>query len=302
MKTVKKLVFYRSFGGTTHNQKAPLKKGFSLIELVLAIVIVAIALAALPNIVTQTQKSNEFGIKQELTYSAETLMGRIISMPWDSVHIKEQCKKNCSDSECSDLKEMKKKIGKILGNNPNSCLDESKLITPIYLNNINNNNLSNRKGTAELFLKNGNDKILYDLSYRLQEFNSSKMNEFDKNSFGVNIGRNDIDDFGYGKNRSGKFTDSVHDNAGDFLSSINYDTNVVYFDDFNLKYNANDVVKIKFDREKDKKNSITNVKIVEVIVDDAETREKPKNIIKLFYYSANIGEYVYSKLDWKGKK
>ncbi|GKH61001.1 hypothetical protein CE91St25_13370 [Campylobacter ureolyticus] len=88
MKTVKKLVFYRSFGGITHVKKRSLKKGFSLIELVLAIVIVAIALASLPKIVSQTQKSNELAIKQELTYSAKTLMGRIVSMPWDSTALK----------------------------------------------------------------------------------------------------------------------------------------------------------------------------------------------------------------------
>ena len=91
MKTVKKLVFYRSFGGINHSQKAPLKKGFSLIELVLAIVIVAITLTALPKIVTQTQKSNELAIKQELTYNAKTLMSRIISMPWDSRAFKTMC-------------------------------------------------------------------------------------------------------------------------------------------------------------------------------------------------------------------
>ena len=42
MKTVKKMVFYRSFSGTAPGQKKSFKKGFSLIELVLAIVVVAI--------------------------------------------------------------------------------------------------------------------------------------------------------------------------------------------------------------------------------------------------------------------
>ena len=103
MKTVKKLVFYRSFGGITHVKKRSLKKGFSLIELVLAIVIVAITLTALPKIVTQTQKSNELAIKQELTYNAKTLMSRIISMPWDSRAFKTMCdeyyKKSCNGAD-----------------------------------------------------------------------------------------------------------------------------------------------------------------------------------------------------------
>lgn len=43
-----------------------MKKGFTLLELVLTIVVMAIGIAALPRIVIMSQQSNEMALKQEL--------------------------------------------------------------------------------------------------------------------------------------------------------------------------------------------------------------------------------------------
>ncbi|NLY03993.1 MAG: type II secretion system protein [Campylobacter sp.] len=60
-----------------------MKKGFSLVELVFAIVIFAISLVALPNIVQKSQLSNEFALKQEILLNAKTKVGEIMVYPWD---------------------------------------------------------------------------------------------------------------------------------------------------------------------------------------------------------------------------
>lgn len=59
------------------------REGFSLIELVLAIVIIAIALMSIPLMLQQSSKSNSFALVQESILAARTKMGNILSFKWD---------------------------------------------------------------------------------------------------------------------------------------------------------------------------------------------------------------------------
>jgi len=61
-----------------------LKKGFSLIEVVFAIVIISISLMSVPMLLKQSSKSDEFSIMQEAILATSTKMGNILSYPWDS--------------------------------------------------------------------------------------------------------------------------------------------------------------------------------------------------------------------------
>ncbi|WP_195836337.1 type II secretion system protein [Campylobacter portucalensis] len=61
-----------------------MKKGFSLIELVLSIVIIGISVSVLPNVIAQTNKLNITALEQSLLYDAKTLSKIILSKPWDS--------------------------------------------------------------------------------------------------------------------------------------------------------------------------------------------------------------------------
>ena len=199
MKTVKKMVFYRSFSDTAPSQKKSFKKGFSLIELVLAIVVVAITLAALPNIVAQTQKSNELAIKQELTYSAKTLMGRIISMPWDSTALKAMCE---SDGRICDSNAS---IKSYLRANRNIRI-------PIY----NSNGLGNRPGSLIA------NNPAYVNQNRISDADRTKTYTPGNTSFGFNE-RNDIDDF------HGTFaTRNEQVSNEDFISDMLFVTEVDY--------------------------------------------------------------------------
>lgn len=59
------------------------RSGFSLVELVLSIVIIAIALMTIPLMLNQSAKSNQFALMQESILAARTKMGNILSFKWD---------------------------------------------------------------------------------------------------------------------------------------------------------------------------------------------------------------------------
>ena len=63
-----------------------MKKGFTLIELIFTIVILAITTMAIPRIVAQTTELNALAIKEELVYNAKALMSRVSKAQWDSAY------------------------------------------------------------------------------------------------------------------------------------------------------------------------------------------------------------------------
>ena len=60
-----------------------MRKGFTFIELVLAIVVMSIALMSVPLILSQTSKSDQFNLNQEVLLASFTKMQNILSYPWD---------------------------------------------------------------------------------------------------------------------------------------------------------------------------------------------------------------------------
>ncbi len=60
-----------------------MKRGFSLIEVVFAIIIIAISLMSIPMLLKESAKSNEFSMMQEAILATSTKMGNILSYPWD---------------------------------------------------------------------------------------------------------------------------------------------------------------------------------------------------------------------------
>ena len=61
-----------------------MKRAFSLIELLLAIVIVGVAVAALPFIATSTGKANAQAVVSEVVTSSRIFIDDILSEPWNS--------------------------------------------------------------------------------------------------------------------------------------------------------------------------------------------------------------------------
>lgn len=59
------------------------RSGFSLIELVLAIVIISISVMTIPLMLSQSSNNDSFSIMQESILAARTKMGNILSYEWD---------------------------------------------------------------------------------------------------------------------------------------------------------------------------------------------------------------------------
>ena len=273
MKTVKKVVFCRSFDSIAHSQKKSFKKGFSLIELVLAIVVVAITLAALPNIVAQTQKSNELAIKQELTYSAKTLMGRIISMPWDSTSLKAMCENDRGVTSCSNSD-----IKSYLRANRNIRI-------PIY----NSNGLGNRPGSLIA------DNHGYVNQNRISEADRTRTYTPGNNSYGFNDDKNDIDDF-----RGTLRTRNEEASNEDFISDMLFVTEVDY-----VSGTTTGGTTLEFSPS-GTGNSIdggtpTNIKRVKVTVEDTDGNPGTGEYRStMYFYAPNIGMNKPMVMDYKG--
>ena len=60
------------------------REGFSLVELVFSIVVIAIALMTVPLMLSQGAKSNQYALMQESILAARTKMGNILSFKWDN--------------------------------------------------------------------------------------------------------------------------------------------------------------------------------------------------------------------------
>jgi len=60
------------------------KRAFSLIEVVFAIIIISISLMSVPMLLKQASKSDEYAIIQESILASSTKMGNILSYPWDN--------------------------------------------------------------------------------------------------------------------------------------------------------------------------------------------------------------------------
>jgi hypothetical protein len=60
-----------------------LRNGSSMIELVIAIVIMGIAIMTLPMMLTTVQNNNNFALQQEAILMARTQLGDIMTYPWD---------------------------------------------------------------------------------------------------------------------------------------------------------------------------------------------------------------------------
>lgn len=60
-----------------------MRQGSSMLELVIAIVVMGIAVMSLPLILLQTKSNNEFALQQESILAARTKLGDILTYAWD---------------------------------------------------------------------------------------------------------------------------------------------------------------------------------------------------------------------------
>ncbi|CZE47615.1 type II secretion system protein [Campylobacter geochelonis] len=248
-----------------------MKRGFSLIELIFAIVIIGISVAALPRIIQQTQQSNEFALKQELTLNAKTMMGSILKEPWDSSALKQECD-NVGSTICSNIKLY-------------------PWTTPIYNIALGGTD-GTRVGIVGLSGIGGRIDRNPDLGKNWQVANKA---EFKNKSYGRGS-KNDIDDY---DNTS--FIIGANASAGDFLTQTRISIAVDYVNqtlETGNYRNSNDIT-INLDSTNTTESTTpTNIKRIIVTATDVNN-PNPSHSISLTTYSFNIGNApaVYQR-DW----
>ncbi len=235
-----------------------MKKGFTLIELIFTIVILAITTMAIPRIVAQTTELNALAIKEELVYNAKAFMSRISKAQWDSAY--------AADASCGgDASCMKR----ILTVNPSMKSDNSTLeARPGILNEA-----SKREVSAQA---------------------PATKKQFGRNGISVGGGRyNDIDDFDQFTTdiTVGNLVGSS--SRGDFILNTRINVDVDYVaEPFNAAQYATgtDISGVLSDQPSN--GAPTNIKMVRVAatdLNDAVARDGAAKSVVLKAFLSNIG-------------
>lgn len=232
-----------------------MKKGFTLIELIFTIVILAITTMAIPRIVAQTTELNALAIKEELVYNAKAFMSRISKAQWDSAY--------AADASCGgDASCMKR----ILTVNPPS--DRAPEVRPGILNEASKREVSAQApATKKQFGRNG-------ISFGGGRYND--IDDFDQFTTDITVG-----------NLVGSSS------RGDFIlnTRINVDVDYVAEPFSAAEYaSGTDISGVLSDQPSN--GAVTNIKMVRVAatdLNDAVARDGAAKSVVLKAFLSNIG-------------
>lgn len=278
-----------------------MKRGFSLIELILAIVIIAIAITSLPKIVTSSLQSNEFVLKQEVTLQAKALIGKINIRPFDSTHMVDRCQERIPASNRRQC-ERSTNWDNWARNYRNNVSSDISFIGDLYKDlRVPIYNVGNFVGLTS----NDVPGVYYDgagiltvpLLSRATGIQAAAMAtkasslkaDFATNSFGVNPGMNDIDDF---NGRSGNFNGSFVAANGDSMFGLVFTTTVNYFPDIAVPAA---LAPIALNMTAAAPAAPSNIKIITV---SATLATDPGSVVTLRSLVANIGTPSVYKVRW----
>lgn len=236
-----------------------MKKGFTLIELIFTIVILAITTMAIPRIVAQTTELNALAIKEELVYNAKAFMSRISKAQWDSAY--------AADASCGG---------------DASCMDRILTVTP-GVDDSGNSTKEVRPG------------ILPEASRRgISSQAPATKKQFGRNGISFGGGRyNDIDDFDQFTTdiTVGNLVGSS--SRGDFIlnTRINVDVDYVAEPFTAAQYaTGTDISGVLSDQPSN--GAVTNIKMVRVAatdLNDAVARDGTAKSVVLKAFLSNIG-------------
>ena len=236
-----------------------MKKGFTLIELIFTIVILAITTMAIPRIVAQTTELNALAIKEELVYNAKAFMSRVSKAQWDSAY--------AADASCGG---------------DASCMDRILTVTP-GVDDSGNSTKEVRPG------------ILPEASRRgISSQAPATKKQFGRNGISFGGGRyNDIDDFDQFTTdiTVGNLVGSS--SRGDFIlnTRINVDVDYVAEPFTAAQYaTGTDISGVLSDQPSN--GAVTNIKMVRVAatdLNDAVARDGAAKSVVLKAFLSNIG-------------
>ncbi|WP_299084681.1 type II secretion system protein [uncultured Campylobacter sp.] len=238
-----------------------MKKGFTLIELIFTIVILAITTMAIPRIVAQTTELNALAIKEELVYNAKALMSRVSKAQWDSAY--------AADATCGG---------------DASCMDRILTVTPV-VDDSGNSTKEVRPG------------ILSEASQRgISSQAPATKKQFGRNGISFGGGRyNDVDDYDKFTTQMTVGNLVGSSSRGDFILNTRINVDVDYVaEPFNAAEYATgtDIRGVLRDLPNDESAAPTNIKMVRVAatdINDAVAKDGTAKSVVLKAFLSNIG-------------
>jgi len=101
-----------------------MRKGLTLIELILSMVIIAIVFSIVPKIIFASNKSMELSMKEDALFNAYSLMGSVLKLNWDENTSKNGNILDTSVNTCDDYR-----IGGFKGSR--NCIDDDNASSKI---------------------------------------------------------------------------------------------------------------------------------------------------------------------------
>lgn len=168
------------------------KKGFTFIELVVAIVVIGIAMMSVPLLLSQSSRTNEFSINQEAVLAGSTKIGNILTYPWDDKLVSEVDVKHILDVTNGDS-ELKRYTDdnstRRIGNFKSSYrrkFDTNLTYASVTLGRTGDKNASayndidDFNGTSDIISSSGAGDYLMDLNLSTQVFYISDKEDYNK--------------------------------------------------------------------------------------------------------------------------
>ncbi|MBO7370349.1 MAG: type II secretion system protein [Campylobacter sp.] len=238
-----------------------MKNGFTMVELIFTIIILAVTTMAIPRMVAQTTELNVFAIKQELVSNAKTVLTEIYRSPWDSSYLS-------VESKC---------IG-----NLNNCSVPVKIYS-VAGSNVDNN----RPGIVGMGGTAADHREFAGLDSIGNRLTPTTEANFTAVSFGPNA-FNDIDDYnGYEANITS--TNIAGNTSGDFILNSDISVAVRYLQEPNITTaQFHGQQNLDFNLGIAESNNPTNIKMITVTARDNTDAQS----IVLRSYSHNIGTAI----------
>ncbi len=252
-----------------------MRKAVSMIELILAIVIIGIAVASVPTILAQVTESQETSLKQEGIMLAKSEMARILRYDWDEHSYRDEANRLVILANASNNPQLNDRNGSML-----SAVQYRTLITAIpsvagaFMNPT---AVANLKPDTAVPVGTPSWNATPEANGDVSTYDD--IDDFDGNVIGV---------------RATSFattspTDSMSEKAGNlnniYRKSASIATTVSYLERSNpvIDYNANNIPNFVFSDKNG--TTVSNIKRISITVSGIG-----KGNVALNAYSANIGE------------
>ena len=249
-----------------------MKKSFSMIELIFAIIIIALAIGGLPAVLNQAMESTKIAIKQEAIWMASTLLFDIMDYQWDE---------NSYDNG------KRKAIQVDNGANGGDSDFETILPVPENFRRIGHIKADERRSFFNP----------YNLKFATSpaSLGTEGIEDID-NTGGVNTYNvNDIDDYkGQSISLNSLRTTDTDTNSTEYKQNYTATLDIFYISDgrgtggVNIDYANSQHIYFELTKTPITADS-TNIKFIELNVTDCITNER---VLTLSAFSCNIGEYL----------